>query len=71
MTQDASQQSGLFDNALLDTVQLAAFLGVHEMTVRRWVMKRKIPFVKVGRSVRFEKERVLERLRISEEPCSK
>jgi excisionase family DNA binding protein len=40
--------------ALLDQSELAERLGITERHVRRLVAERRIPFVKVGRFVRFE-----------------
>ena len=42
------------DEALLDSTALAERLGITERHVRRLVAERRIPFVKVGRFVRFE-----------------
>ena len=39
---------------LLDSVSLAARLGITERHVRRLVGERRIPYVKVGRFVRFD-----------------
>ena len=39
---------------LLDTDEVAGVLGVTPRHVRRLVAERRIPFVKVGRFVRFE-----------------
>ena len=33
--------------------ETAELLGVKESTIRKWVLERKIPFVKVGASLRF------------------
>lgn len=41
-------------NPLLDTEAVAKALGVTPRHVRRLVSERRIPFVKVGRFVRFE-----------------
>jgi excisionase family DNA binding protein len=46
---------------LLNIEQFAAALGVRPATVRQWVWMRKIPYLKVGRCVRFKRE-TLERL---------
>ncbi len=35
--------------------EAAAYLGCSPLTLRTWVSKRQIPFVKVGRLVRFRK----------------
>lgn len=42
------------DEVLLDPPALAARLSITERHVRRLVAERRIPFVKVGRFVRFE-----------------
>ena len=39
---------------LLDTKQTAELLGVKEATLRDWVWRRKIPFVRIGGLVKFE-----------------
>lgn len=44
---------------LLDPHGLATRLGITERHVRRLVAERRIPFVKVGRFVRFEPEAVI------------
>lgn len=50
----ATQASATFiDNQLLSTEQLSEYLNVPTATIRDWCYKRKIPFVKVGRHVRF------------------
>jgi len=43
---------------------LARFLRVSEAKVRHDVMDRKIPFIKIGRSVRFHKNQIAEFLKI-------
>lgn len=44
----------LFDNQLLSIKRLSEYLDVPAMTIRDWVYKRRIPFLKVGRHVRFQ-----------------
>jgi excisionase family DNA binding protein len=46
--------------ALLDAPELAKRLGITERHVRRLVAERRIPFVKVGRFVRFNPSAVAE-----------
>jgi excisionase family DNA binding protein len=36
-----------------NTEELAAYLKVAEQSVRRWVMNREIPFLKIRRVIRF------------------
>jgi len=49
----AGHLAQLFDNQLLSIDRLAEYLDVPPATIRDWVYKRQIPFVKVGRLVRF------------------
>lgn len=44
----------LLENQLLTIEQLSKYLSVPELTIRDWVYKRKIPFKKLGRLVRFD-----------------
>lgn len=44
---------------LLTYPQIAKVLGVAEVTVRKWVMNKEIPFYKIGGAVRFDLEKVL------------
>jgi len=39
---------------LLTVTDLAAVLKLAEQTIRRWVLKRQIPFHKIGKAVRFK-----------------
>lgn len=45
-------------DGLLDSPQLAARLGCTERMVRKMTAERRIPFVKVGRLVRFRPQDV-------------
>ena len=38
---------------LLTIAEVAAALKLAEQTVRRWVLRREIPFLKIGKAVRF------------------
>jgi excisionase family DNA binding protein len=40
------------------TKELAKRLDVKESTVRSWVFKKQIPFVKIGRLVRFKEKSI-------------
>lgn len=57
MTNDVKDKwesgSQFFDNQLLTVEKLSRFLDVPAATIRDWVYRRKIPFRKVGRLVRF------------------
>ena len=54
------EREQLFDN-LWSVVRLSEFLSVPITTVRDWVYKRKIPFIKVGdRLIRFNPSDVFE-----------
>jgi len=37
----------------LSVEELAALFKLAEQTIRKWVLLRKIPFVKIGKAVRF------------------
>jgi excisionase family DNA binding protein len=42
------------DNGLITVQDAAKFLAVSTSTLYGWVYQRRIPFVKVGRALRFE-----------------
>lgn len=49
---------------MLTVAETAKLLGVKEPTIRAWVAKRKLAYVKVGRAIRFsesELQRFIER----------
>ena len=50
---------------LLDIDGLAGVLGVSERFVRRLVEERRIPFMKIGRHVRFDRAEVESWIRLS------
>jgi excisionase family DNA binding protein len=54
---------------LLSVEEFAAALGVRPATVRQWVWMRKIPYLKVGRCVRFKRETVDRLIERSEVPA--
>lgn len=43
---------------LFNVKETAELLGVKEPTIRKWVQERRIPFVKVGVSVRFNSDEI-------------
>ena len=43
---------------LLNKRQVADYLGLRVYTIDSWVSQKKIPFVKVGRCVRFRPEAI-------------
>lgn len=43
----------VYQNGTFSTDQAAVYLGVKPSTIRAWVQKRRIPYVKVGRLTRF------------------
>lgn len=45
---------------LLTTEEFADALGLSPKTVRQWTWTRKVPFVRVGRAIRFRPETVEE-----------
>jgi len=38
---------------LLTVAEVAGLLKLQEQTIRRWILRREIPFCKVGKAVRF------------------
>ncbi len=46
------------EKRFLGIKQLAGYLGIKEGTVYVWVCHRKIPFVKVGRLVKFDMRKI-------------
>ncbi|MBF0440691.1 MAG: helix-turn-helix domain-containing protein [Oligoflexales bacterium] len=62
----------LFENqlGLMSVEDLARELGKSPKTIRNWVSKRQIPFVDIGRSVRFMRESIEAWLKSKEKkPC--
>ena len=51
----AIKDPGIIDK-LLTTAQVAEWLNVSESTIRKWVHYGFIPYVKIGRCVRFIRE---------------
>jgi len=41
---------------LLDTTEASEFLGISKNTLYEWIVQKKIPYLKVGRLVKFKKE---------------
>ncbi len=56
-------------NSLLTRKQAADLIGVSERTISNMVKARQIPVLKIGRSVRFDRDRVLEALAKYEIPA--
>jgi len=46
----------LKEKQLLDTKEAAEYLGISRNTLYEWVIQNKVPFIKVGRLVKFRKE---------------
>ena len=51
------------ENRLVNINELAEILSVAKGTLYQWVYLRRIPFIKVGRCVRFDAEEVIASLR--------
>lgn len=49
------------------TKQLCEYLNITEPTVIRWRQKGKIPFFQIGSAVRYDKNEVMEALRINKQ----
>lgn len=45
---------------LINTSQLAEFFGVPVSTVYFWTSNKKIPYLKIGKSLRFDPQKVIE-----------
>jgi excisionase family DNA binding protein len=58
---DSPTATGASDG-LLNKWQLARKLGVGKRTVDAWMKKRRLPFIKIGKSVRFHWPDVLAKL---------
>ena len=55
-------------NKLLSTKELAEKLGVTTRTVANLMLRRKIPYLKVGNRNRFDPEQVLASMQVTEIP---
>jgi len=53
--------------ALLTTAEVAQFLAVSERTVKRLIARRRLPCVRIGRSVRFQRQAVFRWLEARQE----
>lgn len=51
---------------VMDLGQAAAFLGIGERTLRRWLDERGVPYARVGRLLRFRRTALLEWLKAQE-----
>jgi excisionase family DNA binding protein len=59
-THDATADSAT--DGLLNKWQLAEKLGIGKRTVDLWMREKRLPFIKVGKTVRFRWPDVLEKL---------
>lgn len=50
--------SDMTSSRLLEIEEMSRFLGVSESTLYGWVNQKRIPFIKVGRLVRFNAEEI-------------
>ena len=53
-TKDQRQMQSATESGLITVQDAAKFLAVSTSTLYGWVYQRRIPFVKVGRALRFE-----------------
>jgi excisionase family DNA binding protein len=68
-----ARSPGAERTALLDVSHLADWLGVEVVFVRRLVSERRIPFVKIGKYVRFDPDEIaawMDGLRVRPTPRS-
>jgi len=54
------------EKRFLNTKEVAAYLGMAESTIRAWIRVEKIPFSRLGRSVRFDLKKINEWLKNKE-----
>ena len=57
-------------DSLITTAQLAARLSVSPRSIEQWVRRRQIPFIKIGRSVRFDYRAVIEETTVNPQPVA-
>jgi excisionase family DNA binding protein len=64
MTDETCTQQAInsASDGLLNKRGLAAKLNISKRTVDAWMKKRRLPFIKVGKTVRFRWDDVLEKL---------
>ena len=48
-----------FEYRIMSKSEMAAYLGITERTIEIWMRRRMIPFIKLGRTVRFRVDSVL------------
>lgn len=58
--QQLTNSSTLITNQQLNYHDLAQFLGISPATLRIWVMRKMIPYYKIGKLVRFSPEKIQE-----------
>lgn len=54
---------------LLNVKEFADALGISPKTIRQWIWMRRVPFIRVGRAIRFRTETVNEILKHGEVPA--
>jgi excisionase family DNA binding protein len=57
------------NQSLLGVSEFAAAVGMSPKTIRQWVWMRRVPYVRVGRAIRFRQETVEEILKRGEVPA--
>ena len=48
-----------FEHRMMSKSEMATYLGITERTIEIWMRRRIIPFIKLGRTVRFRVDSVL------------
>ena len=56
-------QTEALKDEFLTTEELATLLKIPKLTVYKWVSQRKIPYVKVGKHLRFKRSEIEEWLK--------
>jgi len=62
ITQDTIRNTPVGDGELLNKHELAPKLRISKRTVDLWMRQGRLPFIKVGKTVRFRWRDVLEKL---------
>ncbi|HUU26282.1 MAG TPA: helix-turn-helix domain-containing protein [archaeon] len=59
------------DKELLSMVEAVKLLGIKLPTLREWVMKRRIEYIKIGRLVKFERKTIEKFIKDNRVPAEK
>ena len=71
MNKVEEKKSEMKESSNMTAKEVADYLGVKTKTIRNWTSEKKIPFVKLGGSVRYPRERIDNWLKSKEKSSSK